>query len=165
MAQPNDSRKGDPKSQQETFRTVHEVLDETACVLESSSRGLGELAEDPLIEERDRLMLCALSKVRLDAATALRKLVESAPRHGESTWLQYAPVFGNRSQLTEKISSARSGQDAYELVSDLDGEVEAALRNLAEVSPASSELLHQTEALVLGLQRSSRTVVESAQDI
>lgn len=154
-----------PPVRQETYRTVHEILEETARMIELSSRSLEALAADPQIDARDTMMLSMLAQTRAEAAKSLFRIVNSAERHGEGTWVQYAPVFGNRSGLTERIAAARCGQDAYAVVSEVDREVETALHNLAEGPPASRELLQQTEAVVLQLQRSGRTVVESAQDI
>lgn len=162
MSEPTDPHRP-PK--QETFRTVHEILEETARVLETSARGLKELSSDPLIGVRDSMMLAMLSQTRAEAARSLERILLSATRPGEETWLQYAPVFGNREELSQRIAASKSGEAAYDVVTGVDAELEQALGRCAEASPSARELLRQTESVVLQVQRSGRVVVESAQDI
>jgi hypothetical protein len=110
-------------------------------------------------------MLASLSEVRARAAKNLSRVVNSWERSGEGTWLQYATVFSTCPNLPSRITATRDGQKAYEVLCEADTELERAIEQLSVVAASSQPLLCQVQSILVQLERSSRTIVETAQDI
>jgi hypothetical protein len=151
-------------SRVDTFRTIREVLSETVRVFEAGALGLELLSKKPGLPERDQLMLKTLVAVRRGAAQKVWDLVDSAPHHGEDTWVQSAPVLSSCPDLAARIIDAGSGEQAAVLLCEADDAVERCLEGISRSSPVANPLLTQMKVLLGLLRKMSGHVVPSAQD-